>query len=120
MSKTIVIGKLISGTGKGAYFVSLYSKVFQEKLGFTPFPGTLNLKIEGHFNLKEDKKIALKKDGFGDVDCFPIILQKEYKCYLIRPHKTVHPGNILEIVAPVNLRELFHLNDGDDLECELV
>ena len=41
-------GKIISGMGKGTYFMSqdIYVKQFQEKLQFKPFVGTLNIKIE--------------------------------------------------------------------------
>ena len=46
--KRKIRGKITSGVGKGAYFTML-SWVQQqcfEKLGFKPFPGTLNLEIE--------------------------------------------------------------------------
>ena len=40
-------GKVISGTHKGTYFMSLdvYQDEFREKLKFKPYPGTLNLEI---------------------------------------------------------------------------
>ncbi len=43
----VIKGKVFSGLGEGKYYVSLqgYKKQFEEKLGFTPYPGTLNLRI---------------------------------------------------------------------------
>lgn len=38
-------GRVFSGVGEGSFYVSLYSKKFLEKLGFRPYPGTLNLRL---------------------------------------------------------------------------
>ncbi|MDX1534421.1 MAG: DUF120 domain-containing protein, partial [Thermoplasmata archaeon] len=42
-------GRLEHGLGEGYYYMSQegYRTQFREKLGFDPFPGTLNLKLEG-------------------------------------------------------------------------
>ena len=118
-------GKLISGTGKGSYFVKIFSELMKKKLGFMPFPGTLNLKIEIIPPFNKTKKIVLKKEGFGDVDCYPVVvwdrfLRNHFKGYLLRPHKTIHPEDIVEIIASVSLRKELQLTDGDEVQCELV
>ncbi|MFH1276634.1 MAG: DUF120 domain-containing protein [Candidatus Woesearchaeota archaeon] len=112
-------GILISGTGKGSYFVNLYSDLFQQKLGFKPFSGTLNLKINKTLTLNKDKKIIIKKEDYGQVDCYPILIQNNFKGYLLRPHKTQHPNDIIEIISPIHLREKLNLNDGDMMEFNL-
>ena len=40
-------GTLVSGMGEGAYYMGLkgYTKQFQSKIGYVPFPGTLNVKL---------------------------------------------------------------------------
>ena len=40
-------GRVVSGMGEGSYYMSLfgYRKQFKEKLGYEPFPGTMNLKL---------------------------------------------------------------------------
>lgn len=123
--KKYIQGKLISGTGKGSYFVSMYSELMEKKLGFIPFPGTLNLRMEIIPQFNKTKKIILKKEGFGDVDCYPVtvwnrFLRNHFKGYLLRPHKTIHPENIIEIIALVSLRQELSLTDGDEVQCELV
>ena len=114
-----MLGIVTSGTGKGSYFIKLYSSLFEKILGFIPFPGTLNIQVKKVPLLNNDKKITLQKQGYGDVDCYPVIIQKIYKGFLIRPHKTTHPENILEIISSINLRKTLNLHDGEEIECEL-
>src|SRR5918994_4141036 len=40
-------GNVISGMGEGAYYMSLegYRRQFREKLGYEPYPGTLNVRL---------------------------------------------------------------------------
>ncbi|MGA7076322.1 MAG: DUF120 domain-containing protein, partial [Halobacteriota archaeon] len=41
-------GIIVSGLGEGRYYLSIrgYTKQFEERLGFTPYPGTLNIKLD--------------------------------------------------------------------------
>lgn len=41
-------GTISSGMGEGAYYMSMkgYTKQFKTKLGYVPFPGTLNVKLK--------------------------------------------------------------------------
>ena len=67
-----VSGKVFSGLGEGAYYISLmgYKKQFTSKLGFEPYPGTLNLKLSSNFhkqfinNLSELTGVTI--NGFTD------------------------------------------------------
>lgn len=130
MSKKTFSGRLVSGTGKGAYFIKLYSKLLEQKLGFKPFPGTFNLQVQQIPSLDEAKKIILNKENYGQVDCYPVLIHNSkastelihnnFKGYLLRPHKTTHPAEILEIITAVNLRKALSVNDGDEIQCELV
>lgn len=113
-------GIVVSGTRKGSYFVSqkVYSDQFQQKLGFKPFPGTLNIEIGGETlkqidQIPEEKKgIIQGKEGFGDVNFIKAALN-EIDGALLFPVKTEHPRDILEFIAAVNLRKSLKLNDGD-------
>jgi riboflavin kinase len=115
-------GKLVSGTHKGSFFMSLdvYQSQFRDKLGFRPYPGTLNLEISVSkakeiFNFP-DKIGTIKGEGqFGDVKFIPAILNQELKGAILFPVKSQHPLEILEFVAPQHLREALKLNDGDVL-----
>ncbi len=126
----IIRGRVFSGLGEGRYYVSLegYRKQFIERLGFDPFPGTLNIKIpkeELYFRRRLNgengiliKGFATKDRTFGDV--------KAFKCKVcgiegavVIPKRTHYPVDVLEVIAPVKLRDVLKLKDGDFVEVEV-
>ncbi len=117
----IISGIIVSGTGKGSYFVSqkVYSDQFMHILGFKPFPGTLNITVDEKdlqkiVNIPKEKfNIILGEEGFGDVKYIKSKLNNKINGVLIFPAKTEHPPKILEFIASENLREYLHLKDGD-------
>lgn len=120
--KLEIQGRVQSGLGEGAYYLNRdeYLGQFEEKFGFRPFPGTLNLEIEGAEVskmriLKASKPVAIEgfeAEGrtFGAVDAWPARLDG-YECAAILPKRT-HHRRTLELVAPDKLRERFELEDG--------
>ncbi len=56
-------GILVSGMGEGKYYMSLegYRKQFEKKIGYVPYPGTLNIRIVDPLSLENRVKI----EGFG-------------------------------------------------------
>ena len=70
MGDIVLEGIVTSGLGRGAIFISIdYYKIkIKEKLGFDPYPGTLNLKVDKEQTdlLKEINPIRIesfKKDN---------------------------------------------------------
>ena len=108
-------GTIISGTGKGAYFVKIYTPVFQEALRISPYPGTLNLRLR-NVPAFPATRISIQQEGYGRVDCYPVLIHKNYKAFLLRPHKTIHPETVVEFISEKNLRNDLELHDGDVLE----
>ena len=127
----IIRGVVFSGMGEGRYYVSLegYKKQFEELLGFTPYPGTLNVKIpreEMFFRnrLEELEGILIKGFStpdrtFGDVKAFRCNV-KGIGCAIVIPKRTHYPKDVLEIIAPVKLRDVLNLKDGDWVEMEVM
>ncbi len=128
---TVVIkGTVTSGVGEGAYYVSLegYRRQFKEKLGFDPFPGTLNLKIpkeQMFFRRLLDKEEGIKIDGFsaenrtfGDVKAFKSKVNGIDSAIVI-PQRTHYPLDVLEVISAVKLRDVLRLEDGDTVEVEV-
>ncbi len=120
----IIEGKVISGLGEGRYFLSLppYKETFKNILGFEPYEGTLNLKLNEEFKLKDKFKCIETEDfeyngrKFFGVKILPIkilINNKEIEGAIVLPKKTYHSSDIIEIIAPIKLREQFNLKDGD-------
>ena len=120
-------GTITSGMGKGAYFMSLpvYKDQFKEKLNFSPFPGTLNIKIsEGQIEdihkIPEDKlKIIKGKENFGDVLLIEAVLNDKINGAIIFPKKTTHGENIIEFIAAKNIKKELNVKDGDSIKITL-
>jgi riboflavin kinase len=118
-------GEVTSGLFEGAYYISKegYMRQIVEKLGFTPFPGTLNVRInEKDINkrrkLERREYIRLKgfRDGersFGAAHCYPCLINDEIEGALIVAERSSHEYNVLEIISPHYLRRKMGLADGD-------
>jgi len=114
-------GKVFSGTGEGAKFTELpwAKQQIIEKIGFIPYPGTLNIKLTKN-PLKNAKGIEISpvKD-FCRSKCFYAYLDN-LKCAIVIPEVEDYPENVIEVIAPVNLREKFKLKDGDLVEVNVI
>ena len=123
-------GRVASGAGQGAYFLSLpwVQRELQRTLGYSPFPGTLNLHVEPQVRdtLFSRREQFLRIDDPASPQCpgylKPVVLRAGGRTYeaawFILPAQTMH-RDILEIIAPVVLRESLHLTDGDRVEVEV-
>jgi riboflavin kinase len=67
-------GTVFTGLGEGAYYISKehYRKQIAEKLGFEPYPGTLNLKLSADYDIKTRMELdaypAVEITGFQNTD----------------------------------------------------
>jgi len=122
-SWVIIKGKLVSGTGEGKYFTQLVwaRRQFIEKLGFDPYPGTLNLQLENEEDmerfriLKRTPSIEIIPES-GDYcvgDCFKVLVENKIEGAVVIPRVKSHAPNLLEIISPINLRAALNLRDGD-------
>ncbi len=121
-----LVGHVTSGLGEGSYYMSIpeYRLRFKEKLGFEPFPGTLNVRLLPEYvryRLLLDRIPGIVIEGFvkngrkfGSVKCFRANIEHiDVPCAVLLIEKTHHGPDIIEIIAPVKLREYAKLNDGD-------
>lgn len=121
-----VKGKVFSGSGEGSRFTSLpwVKEQIEEKLGFTPYVGTLNIKLLGNYadfnkQLKKASIEILPEKGFCRGRCLPAFFMDETKCAIVIPEIANYPEDVIEVIAPINLREKFQLKDGDLVEVNL-
>jgi riboflavin kinase len=119
-------GIVFSGMRDGAYYVTRegYRKQFVEKLGFNPYPGTLNLKLRSNLDVQAKRildaypgiMIEGFEDGqrtFGPVKCFKTTIDNKVEGAILLIRRTHHAENVLEIISPDYLREKLELKDGD-------
>ena len=125
-------GSVISGLGEGAYYMSLkgYTKQFKAKIGYIPFPGTLNVKL----NQLQATQILQQLDDldniiidpfsdgkrtYGWVKCFHVTLNNSIKCELIRLERTHHDNSIIELISKNNLRKIAGLKTGSKVTVKI-
>jgi riboflavin kinase len=122
VNKLTLEGKVFTGEGNGKKFLSLpwVRKQIEENLGFTPFLGTLNLKLtrEGASLRKQLENVDTIRicpaEGYCVGLLFTAFIGQE-KCAIILPQVKDYPENVLEIIAPVNLRVKLNLSDNDSV-----
>ncbi len=126
-------GVLFSGLGEGAYYVSKegYRKQFIERLGFDPYPGTLNIKLTTDYDIKTRAELeaypAVELQGFqnearsfGDVKCYPAIINNKVKGAILTALRSHYDSSVIEIIAPVFLRTQLKLKDGHKVKVEVL
>jgi riboflavin kinase len=119
-------GKVVSGLGEGRYYTeqSGYVEQFEQKLGFKPYPGTLNVEIE---HIEKNKLRLLKNydamivDGFennnrtfGGVRCFSAKINGTSGA-IVLPLRS-HYSNILEFISEHFLRGKLGIEDDDEVK----
>ncbi|MGQ0536064.1 MAG: DUF120 domain-containing protein [Methanobacteriota archaeon] len=118
-------GVVSTGLGEGQYYVTRkgYADQFQAKLGFTPYPGTLNLTVdraerERLFQLSGEYGIPIEgfvteDRTFGGARCL-LASVADVPGAVILPLRT-HHADVLELISPHRLRERLQLKDGDSV-----
>jgi riboflavin kinase len=118
-------GIITAGLGQGQYFISRegYSRQFLDHLGFVPFPGTLNVLLEEPF---PSEKQAIRIEGFqeegrsfGKCNCYRIRLNG-IEAAVVQPEKSRYPADLVEVIAPVQLRRALGLKEGDPVDVVLL
>ena len=111
-------GKVFSGLKEGAYYMSQhgYKKQFKKKLGFIPYPGTLNLKLISNTDIKNRAYLESspgilihsftnKSRSFSSVKCFIIRINNNFPGAAIVIERTHHDESVLEIISPIYLKD---------------
>lgn len=125
-------GTVFTGLGEGAYYIAKehYRKEIFEKLGFDPYPGTLNLKLTSDYDIKARMELdaypAIEVNGFknedrtfGLVKCYPAVISGEVRGALITALRSHYDDSVLEIIAPICLRKVLCLKDGNKVKVEV-
>ena len=119
MKRMKLNGTVISGESDGKKFMELpwVKRQITEKLGFTPHPGTLNLKLTKE-NAKHRKLLEkasaekiLPAEGYCDGLLFKAFIDI-VQCAIVIPQVAGYPNDLLEVIASVNLRKTLQLEDG--------
>jgi riboflavin kinase len=126
-------GKVAKGFGEGAWYLSRpgYTEPMRRLLGFAPYPGTLNVALEGaeaqrlgELRARDGLLVPeFQQEGrtFGAVKCFRGELRRgrqRVAAAAVLPLRG-HHKSVLEVVAAEHLRERFRLQDGDEVTVDI-
>ena len=125
-------GSVISGLGEGAYYMALngYTKQFKAKIGYIPFSGTLNIKLNQSqatqiIQQLDDLDVVIidpfsdGKRTYGWVKCFHATLNDSIKCELIRLERTHHDSSVIELISKNNLRKTAGLKTNSKVTVQI-
>ncbi len=124
-------GSVTTGMGEGRHYISLsgYQQQFESRLGYTPFPGTLNIELDdasvrARGELSKQAAVAIDsweddERTFGAATCYPARVEADDNgveaAHIIVPDRTHHDEAKLELIAPVKLRDELALADGESV-----
>ena len=123
-----VRGKITSGVMAGEPIIKKFFPRIVAILGFAPFLGTLDIKLEKPVELQLYSTKAIEHvlmDGRKMVDAYlaPVVLHaggELYNCWAIRlAGDDPYGKDTLGILSHASIREKFSLRDGDDVTVTL-
>ncbi|HKU49168.1 MAG TPA: DUF120 domain-containing protein [Nitrososphaera sp.] len=129
-------GNVVSGMGEGAYYMSLegYRKQFREKLGFEPYPGTLNVKLTDQLFMNARRELGMHPpsayvEGFSDgtrtygwVKCYKARLNDSNavaEAAVLVLERTHYDDGMLEVISPVPIKSVLGIENGDRIKVQV-
>jgi riboflavin kinase, archaea type len=121
-----VKGKVVKGLGESGKFLAIdwVDRQLSDKFGFSPFPGTLNVKVDDAsvqemLKEKATERLIHQSEGFCDAVLFKVMVGGKYECGVVIPLVPGYDRQLLEIVAPLHLKEALSIDDGDEIVLHL-
>ena len=126
-----LVGTVVKGMGEGSYYMSLngYRLQFISKLGFDPYPGTLNIKLDKmYIDAKQEitKYPPIIIEGFSDgkrtyggVRCYRAKMNDTIDGAILIPERTHHDDSILEFISPVKIMDTLGIKHGDKVSIKV-
>ncbi len=125
-------GTIISGMGEGAYYMSMkgYTKQFKTKLGYIPFPGTLNVKLKNKEYTEAKRSLdvygGIMINGFSDgkrtygwVKCYPAKINNSIDSALITLERTHYDDSVIELISYTNIKKATKLSTGSQISVRI-
>ena len=130
MGQRKITGVVFSDLGRAAAFMSVerVQRTFSEKLGFVPYPGTLNLRLktdEAMASWQEARarrgiEIASEDPAHCHARCFLVEIEGKRRGAVILPEVEGYPSDKVELIAPVRLKDELGVKDGERVTIEFV
>lgn len=125
-------GTIISGMGEGAYYMSMkgYTKQFKTKLGYIPFPGTLNVKLKDKVYTEAKRSLdthdGIMINGFSDgkrtygwVKCYPAKINNSIDGALITLERTHYDDSVIELISHTHIKKAAKISTGSQISVRI-
>lgn len=142
-------GIVTSGMGEGRHYITLvgYMRQFRERLGYEPYPGTLNVELDEESVRRRGELTgvdAIPIDAWEDEDrtygaatCYAATVvakggesanagrrsdaseQEYHNAHVIVPDRTHHDESQIELIAPDRLRDELSLEDRESVDVRI-
>ena len=128
-------GSVVSGMGEGAYYMSLdgYRRQFKEKLGYEPYPGTLNVRLTDQIFMNARRELgrhpSIFVEGFSDgtrtygwVKCYRATIDGSDAvgdAAVLVLERTHYDDSMLEVIAPVSIKNSTGIKNGDRVKVQV-
>lgn len=123
----VLKGRIFTGLSEGKLFIELpwVRKQIKDRFGFEPYLGTLNIALSANNEidslLDKSKGWSLKPEkGYFSGRFYKAIIMNQVRGAVIIPETPNYPNNIVEIVAPLRLRDKYNLEDGDEIYIKIL
>jgi riboflavin kinase, archaea type len=131
-------GVIFSDLAQASYFMGLewVQQALKQKLGFAPYPATLNLRPCGAEdstvwqNVQQELagvELPAPNSGACSAQLFFVEIARRaenggqsIKGAVVLPDVPGYPKDKIEVVAPVRLKDAFGVDDGDQLTLEFI
>ena len=126
-----ITGMVFSDLGRAASFMALdwVQSALRKQLGFVPYPGTLNVKLETDRARELWRALRSRAKGieigapdaaFCQARCFLVTIEGKHQGAVIVPEVEGYPADKIEVVAPVRLKDELKLADGGRITLEFM
>ncbi|MGQ3328454.1 MULTISPECIES: DUF120 domain-containing protein [Halorubrum] len=128
----VLRGAVTGGMGEGRHYITLsgYAEQFRSRLGYEPFPGTLNVDLSEESVRRRGEMAGIdavpidawegEDRTYGAASCYGVTLvagdERYEEVHAIVPDRTHHDDDQLELIAPERLRDVLDLDDDDAVE----
>ncbi|HJS83470.1 MAG TPA: DUF120 domain-containing protein [Nitrososphaera sp.] len=129
-------GSVVSGMGEGAYYMSLegYRRQFKDKLGYVPYPGTLNVRLVDPLFMNARRELGMHPpsafiDGFSDgtrtygwVKCYRASINSSTavnEAAVLVLERTHYDDTMLELISPVPIKQALGIKNGDRITIQV-
>jgi CTP-dependent riboflavin kinase len=108
------------GIGDHAHWMTVHADLYEAKTGVRLYPGTLNVVLDHAWHVSS-QRVRLEPPGYGvGLSIVPCTIRR-LDAFILRTDKNDrgegdHQPNILEVAAPVRLRDALGLQNGDEVE----